>query len=98
VHRRVSTRYRRGIDERGGLAVDAVALVEAEVRDLVRDRGLDPLAEPAAMRGLVEEVVGEYGERGARDGRPMLGDGALVVREVLAAVTVVVASEIVLTL
>ncbi len=38
------------------------------------------------MRGLVEEVVDDYGDRRAREGRPGLTDGASVVREVLASV------------
>ena len=35
----------------------AVDTVEAEVRELVRRRGIDPVADRAAMRRLVYEAV-----------------------------------------
>ena len=41
----------------------AVDTIEAEVRDLVRHRGLDPVQAPDGARELVEEVVADYGER-----------------------------------
>ena len=66
--------------------VDAVAMVEQEVRELVRERGLDPQAEAAAMRGLVESVVGDFGDRSARDGSVPLADPAGAVRDVLATI------------
>ena len=68
----------------GGVVMDAVAMVEQEVRDLVRERGLNPQAEVAAMRGLVESVVGDFGERSARDGSAPLADPDGAVRDVLA--------------
>jgi pilus assembly protein CpaF len=42
---------------------DATAIVEREVRELVRRRGLDPATDPAAVRRLVDEVVTDYDER-----------------------------------
>jgi pilus assembly protein CpaF len=41
----------------------AVDTVEAEVRELVRRRGLDPIEDRAAVRRLVEEVVSDYDDR-----------------------------------
>ena len=43
--------------------MSAVDTVEAEVRELVRRRGLDPVTDKRAMRLLVEEVVAEYDAR-----------------------------------
>jgi pilus assembly protein CpaF len=43
--------------------VGAVDTVEAEVRELVRRRGLDPIEDRAAVRRLVDEVIAEYDER-----------------------------------
>jgi pilus assembly protein CpaF len=66
--------------------VDAVAVVEDEVRELVRRRGLDPLTDPLAVRGLVEEVVADYDERSLSGGLPPLVDVGSAVRSVLDAV------------
>lgn len=43
--------------------VSGVDTVEAEVRELVRRRGLDPVSDRGAVRRLVDEVVAEYDER-----------------------------------
>jgi pilus assembly protein CpaF len=43
--------------------VNAIAVVEDEVRELVRRRRLDPVADPAAVRRLVDEVIAEYDDR-----------------------------------
>jgi pilus assembly protein CpaF len=43
--------------------MSAVDTVEAEVRELVRRRGLDPIEDRAAVRRLVDEVIAEYDER-----------------------------------
>jgi len=61
-------------------------MVAQEVRELVRERGLDPQAQAAAMRGLVESVVGDFGDRSARDGSVPLADPAGAVRDVLATI------------
>ena len=61
-------------------------MVAQEVRELVRERGLDPQAQAAAMRGLVESVVGDFGDRSARDGSAPLADPAGAVRDVLATI------------
>jgi pilus assembly protein CpaF len=66
--------------------VDAVAIVEDEVRELVRRRAIDPVRDPAAMRRLVESAVADYDERSLSGGLPALGDSAGAVRSVLDAV------------
>ena len=43
--------------------MSAVDTVEAEVRELVRRRGLDPIEDRAAVRRLVDEVIADYDER-----------------------------------
>ena len=54
--------------------VDPVATVESEVRELVRRRGLDPLAQPQAIRSLVAEVLADYDERTMSGALPALSD------------------------
>lgn len=63
--------------------MDAVAVVEDEVRELVRRRGLDPLADPSAMRALVGEVLADYDERSLSGALPPLADPELALRSVL---------------
>jgi pilus assembly protein CpaF len=62
------------------------AVVEGEVRELVRRRGLDPAADPAAMRRLVEEVVADYDDRALTSVLPPIADHGETVRRVLDAV------------
>ena len=52
----------------------AVDAVEAEVRELVRRRGLDPVVDRSAMRRLVDEVVTDYDERALTSALPPLLD------------------------
>ena len=66
--------------------MNAIATVEDEVRELVRRRGLDPVAEPAAVRRLVEEVISEYDERSLTGALPQLADARLAARQVFDAV------------
>ena len=66
--------------------MDATALVEDEVRELVRRRGLDPVAAPEEMQRLVDEVVADYDERAATSTLPPLADPVLVARSVYDAV------------
>jgi pilus assembly protein CpaF len=66
--------------------VNAVSLVEGEVRELVRRRGLDPVAEPGAVRRLVEEVIADYDERSLTGTLPPLPDAQRVARQVYDAV------------
>jgi pilus assembly protein CpaF len=66
--------------------VNAVSVVEDEVRELVRRRGLDPVADPGAVRRLVEEVISDYDERSLGVTLPQLLDAGHVAREVFDAV------------
>jgi pilus assembly protein CpaF len=66
--------------------VDQTALVEREVRELIRRRGLDPLRDRAGVLALVEDVLADYDERSLLGGVPPLVDPAAVQRSVLDAV------------
>jgi pilus assembly protein CpaF len=66
--------------------MSAVGSVEDEVRELVRRRGLDPTAEPAAVRRLVDEVIAEYDERSLMGNLPPLLDTRGAARQVYDAV------------
>jgi pilus assembly protein CpaF len=54
--------------------VKSIAVVEGEVRELVRRRGIDPVAEPAVIRLLVDEVIADYDERSLGGTLPPLPD------------------------
>ncbi|MEI4270558.1 ATPase, T2SS/T4P/T4SS family [Klenkia sp. LSe6-5] len=64
-------------------AVTALDLVDAEVRELVRRRGLDPAVDPAPVRALVREVVADYADRASSSSLPPLADPEGVLRDVL---------------
>jgi pilus assembly protein CpaF len=66
--------------------MSAVDTVEAEVRELVRRRGLDPVQDRLAVRHLVEEVVRDYDERALSSSMPPLPDSAAAARSVYDAV------------
>jgi hypothetical protein len=66
--------------------VNAIAVVEDEVRELVRRRGLDPVADPAAVRRLVDEVIAEYDDRSLTGSLPQLVDLRSAARQVFDAV------------
>src|SRR3954463_10481252 len=63
--------------------MDAVAAIEDEVRELVRRRGLDPSADVAAVRRLVEEVVADYDDRALTSVLSPVDDHTATVRKVL---------------
>jgi pilus assembly protein CpaF len=54
--------------------VNAVATVELEVRELIRRRNIDPVADVLAARKVVEEAVADYDERSMSGGLPQLPD------------------------
>ena len=60
--------------------MDAVQLVEDEVRELVRRRGLDPTADAPRVRLLVDEVIADYDERTLTSSLPPLIDRAAAYR------------------
>jgi len=68
------------------VAGSAQAILENEVRELVRRRGIDPIAEPAVVARLVDEVVADYRDRSITAPLPPLSDTAAVSRMVLDAV------------
>ena len=68
------------------MAASAQAILEAEVRELVRHRSLDPIAEPAVVARLVDDAVGDYRDRAITSALPPLGDVGTVTRAVLDAV------------
>jgi pilus assembly protein CpaF len=63
-----------------------VDTVEAEVRELVRRRGLDPIEDRAAVRRLVDEVIAEYDERALTSSLAPLPDARTAARAVYDAV------------
>lgn len=66
--------------------MDAVAIVEDEVRELVRRRGLDPARDLPGVRSLVEAAVADYDERSLAGSLPVLPDVPAAVKSVLDAV------------
>ncbi|HJQ02048.1 MAG TPA: ATPase, T2SS/T4P/T4SS family [Jatrophihabitans sp.] len=59
-----------------------MAIIEDEVRELVRRRSLDPVLEPDATRRLVDEVVADYLDRAAVSALPPLADPGSAARTV----------------
>jgi len=66
--------------------VDAAAVVEDEVREIVRQRGIDPLADDRGMRQLVDDVIADYEVRSASGAMPLLLDPTSAARHVYDAV------------
>ena len=64
----------------------AVDTVEAEVRELVRRRGIDPVVARVAMRRLGEEAVAEYDDRSLTSSLPPLADSRQAAKSVYDAV------------
>jgi pilus assembly protein CpaF len=69
-----------------GVDTEGVAILEQEVRELVRRRGLDPVRERGALDRLVAEAVGDYAERANRGLLPPLADAEAATRAVVDAV------------
>ncbi|MET3808962.1 ATPase, T2SS/T4P/T4SS family [Arthrobacter sp. UYEF3] len=53
--------------------MEAVRIVEDEVRELIRRRGLDPLRQIGEVRRLVEEAISDYDERALLAPLPPIG-------------------------
>src|SRR6476659_8144934 len=66
--------------------MDAVTLVRDEVREAVRSQGLDPVAEPDAVRALVDETVRAYRERSLDGSLPQIEESVEAARAVYALV------------
>src|SRR5699024_10413062 len=54
--------------------MEAQQLLELEVRELIRSRGLDPTGEPEAVRELVATATSDYDARSMHAALPMLDD------------------------
>ena len=66
--------------------MDATGVIEREVRELVRRRGLDPASDAPAVRRLVEEVIADYDERSLVSTLPPLADRGRASQDVYDAV------------
>ncbi|WP_425862555.1 CpaF family protein [Arthrobacter sp. TWP1-1] len=66
--------------------MDALALVEDEVRELIRRKGLDPLRQGQDVRALIDAAVNDYGERSLLGAVPAFLHGDDVKRAVYNAV------------
>jgi pilus assembly protein CpaF len=64
----------------------ALEVVEEEVRELVRRRGLDPTADVVGVRQLVDDVLADYDERSLTSSLPPLLDHAAASRSIFDAV------------
>lgn len=58
---------------RGGKAMDSFRILEREVRELIRVRGLDPFRQVAEVRRLVDAALADYDERALLGAVPALG-------------------------
>ncbi|WP_448620897.1 ATPase, T2SS/T4P/T4SS family [Geodermatophilus sp. URMC 65] len=65
------------------MPTSALEVVDGEVRELIRRRGLDPFTDPGPVRLLVRDVVADYSERSLTSALPPIGDPESVVRDVL---------------
>ncbi len=66
--------------------MDAVSVVETEVRNRVRVRGIDPLADPASVRMVVDEVLADYAARSLGSSAVPIVDDDRVARDIVDAV------------
>ncbi|GAA5227335.1 ATPase, T2SS/T4P/T4SS family [Paeniglutamicibacter antarcticus] len=66
--------------------VDGLAIVEDEVRELIRRHGLDPSTQVGEVRRLVDDVVRDYDERSLLGVLPALGELGLARRRIMDAV------------
>ncbi len=67
-------------------AVAAAEHIQLEVRELIRRRGIDPVADPRSARDLISEVINHYEERVSTSSLPPMTHRGQVTREVFDAV------------
>lgn len=69
----------------GGMRIggSAAEIIDDEVRELIRRRGVDPFLDAGRIRSLVREVVLDYEDRAASSSLPPVGDHDQAVRAVL---------------
>ncbi len=65
-----------------GESMDAAGIVESEVRDIIRARGIDPSSDPAEVRRLVESSVADYERRSLLAPLPVLHSGEHIAAEI----------------
>lgn len=65
------------------IAGSAAEIIDDEVRELIRRRGVDPFLDAGRIRSLVREVVLDYEDRAASSSLPPVGDHDQAVRTVL---------------
>lgn len=63
--------------------MEAVEIIRAEVRDLIRTRGLDPRSDARPTADLIDEVIRSYDERTLSGSLPLLTDADAARRSVL---------------
>lgn len=63
--------------------MDGVAILETEVRELIRRRGIDPVRDTAGARALVGDAVADYDARSLLGGVPPLDDSADAVKSLV---------------
>lgn len=75
----------RGLAGVGGMrnGGSAAEIIDDEVRELIRRRGVDPFLDAGRIRSLVREVVLDYEDRAASSSLPPVGDHDQAVRAVL---------------
>jgi pilus assembly protein CpaF len=61
-------------------------VIESEVRELVRRRGVDPVSDPEQVLSIVRDVIADYGDRALSSSLLPVGDERRVERAVLDAV------------
>ncbi|WP_308439309.1 hypothetical protein [Cellulomonas chitinilytica] len=66
--------------------MDGVAILENEVRELIRRTGLDPARDRAGVVALVTDVIADYDERSVLGAVPPLADPAAAHKAVVDAV------------
>ncbi len=66
--------------------MDGVAILEREVRELVRRRGVDPVRQRAVLVALVDEALADYDERSVLGSVPPLTDPRSVHKQLIDAV------------
>ena len=66
--------------------MDAASVVETEVRNRVRVRGIDPLTDPVSVRRVVDEVMADYAQTSLSSAAEPIENGLEVARDVVDAV------------
>lgn len=66
--------------------MDAIALIEDEVRELIRRKGLDPLQESAQVRELINAAINDYDNRSLLGAVPPLSSSSAARQDVFDAV------------